>query len=175
MAGAVVGRADLVEAARRKLNHLGGSLDAHACFLLQRGLKTLPLRVRHQNASALALAHTLEGHPAVARVHHPGLESHPRHARAARLLDGYGGMLSFELQGGQGAAEALLGRLRLALPAVSLGGVESVATRPAATAHAGLAEEERAALGIVEGLVRVSVGIETADDLLEDFEQALAD
>src|SRR5262245_5657016 len=128
VAGAVVGRADLVEGARRKLNHLGGSLDAHACFLLQRGLKTLPLRVRHQNASALALAHRLEGHPAVARVHHPGLESHPRHARAARLLDGYGGMLSFELQGGRAAAEALLGRLRLVLPAVSLGGVESVAT-----------------------------------------------
>jgi cystathionine beta-lyase/cystathionine gamma-synthase len=100
VAGAVIGRADLIKAVTRKLNHLGGTLDPHACFLLYRGMKTLAVRIRHQNASALELARMIEAHPAVERVNYPGLESHPRHARARKLFDGYSGMLSFELKGG---------------------------------------------------------------------------
>jgi cystathionine beta-lyase/cystathionine gamma-synthase len=105
VAGAVIGRAALVEAITRKLGHLGGSLDPHAAFLLHRGMKTLALRVRQQNRGALEIARFLERHPAIARVNHPGLESHPRHARAHDLFDGFGGMLSFELAGGLEAAE----------------------------------------------------------------------
>jgi cystathionine beta-lyase/cystathionine gamma-synthase len=173
VAGAVIGRAELVERVRRKLNHLGGTLDPHACFLLERGVKTLAVRVRHQNASALELARALERHPAVARVNHPGLESHPRHARAKELLDGFGGMLSFELRGGADAARRFVERTRLFLKAPSLGGVESLVTRPATTSHLGLSPAERARLGITDGLVRISVGLETPADLVADASQAL--
>jgi cystathionine beta-lyase/cystathionine gamma-synthase len=173
VAGALVGRAELVTAARRKLAHLGASLDPHACALLHRGLKTLALRVRAQNATALALASRLEAHPAVVRVHYPGLESHPRHARAGALFDGFGGVLSFELEGGLDAARRLLARLTIAVVAPSLGGVETLVTRPATTSHGGMAPEDRAKLGIGDGLVRVAVGIEAVEDLVADFEQAL--
>ncbi len=173
VAGAVIGRAELVERVRRKLNHLGGTLDPHACFLLERGIKTLAVRVRHQNASALSLARFLEQHRAVARVNYPGLESHPRHARAAQLLDGFGGMLSFELENGANAARRFVERTRIFLKAPSLGGVESLVTRPATTSHLGLSPAERARLGISDGLVRISVGLETPADLIEDARQAL--
>jgi len=175
VAGAVIGRAPLVEAVKRKLDHLGGTLDPHACFLLHRGMKTLALRVRHQNQSALTLARRLEQHPAVARVFYPMLESSPDHARARALLAGGGGMLSFELTGGLAAAERMLGRLRLPIQAPSLGGPETLITRPAVTSHAGLDPEERRRMGISDGLVRLSVGIEAIEDLIEDFERALAD
>jgi cystathionine beta-lyase/cystathionine gamma-synthase len=177
VAGAVIGRADLVDRVRRKLNHLGGCLDPHACFLLDRGLKTLALRVRHQNASALALARFLEAHPAVARVSYPGLESHPAHARAKRLLQGsgggFGGMLALELAGGAEAARRFAARTRIFLAAPSLGGAESLVTLPATTSHVGLAPAERERLGITEGLVRLSVGLETPADLIEDARAAL--
>jgi len=174
VAGAVIGRKDLIEVIKRKLDLLGGSLDPHAVFLFHRGVKTLAVRVRHQNQSALQIARFLEGHPAVARVHYPGLESHPRHARARALFDGFGGMLSFELKGGLEAADRLMSRLTLPICAPSLGGVETLITRPATTSHAGMSPEDRLRLGITDGLVRLSVGIEAPEDLIADFEHALA-
>jgi cystathionine beta-lyase/cystathionine gamma-synthase len=173
VAGAVIGRADLVKRITHRLNHLGGSLDPHACFLLHRGVKTLALRVGYQNASALAIARFLEQHSAVRNVNYPGLGSHPQHAIAREALDGFGGMLSFELEGGVDAAERFMARAQLPVIAPSLGGVETLLTRPAATSHSGLTAEERAQVGISDALVRVSVGIEHTDELIEDFEQAL--
>ena len=178
VAGVLGGSERLIAPALQTLRGLGGALDPHACFLLDRGLKTLALRVRRQNRTALALADALEEHPAVARVHYPGLPSSPDHERARRLLDGFGGMLAFETEpaGSRGAAEAaerVTENLRLPLVAPSLGGVETLVTRPATTSHAGIPPEERRELGVVDELVRVSVGIESADDLVADFRQAL--
>jgi len=175
VAGAVIGRAGLVEKVAHKLNHLGGVLDPHACFLLHRGMKTLAVRVRYQNESALKIARFLEAHPKVRRVNYPGLESSADHLRACELLDGFGGMLSFELQGGVAAAERLIDQVTLPISAPSLGGVESLITRPATTSHSGMTPEERARAGIAEGLIRLSVGLEAAEDLIEDFTRALAD
>ncbi len=173
VAGAVIGTAAAIEQIRHRANHLGGSLDPHAAFLLKRGLKTLALRVRYQNESTQRIAQFLEKHPAVRRVNYPGLESHPRHARARRLFAGYGGVLSFELEGGERRAEEFAQRVHLPAVAPSLGGVQTLLTRPAATSHAGLAREERLRLGIHDGLLRLSVGIESTDDLLEDLRGAL--
>ncbi len=173
VAGAAIGSAEIVKGVKHKLDHLGGTLDPHACFLLHRGLKTLALRVRHQNASALEVARALARHPAVARVYHPGLPEHPGHARARELMTGFGGVLSFDLRGGREAAQALLDRVALPAPAPSLGGTESLITRPAATSHAGLSPEERALGGIGDGLVRLSVGLEAPEDLIEDLVRAL--
>jgi cystathionine beta-lyase/cystathionine gamma-synthase len=173
VAGAVIGRASLVEKINRTLSHLGASLDPHACFLLHRGLKTLGVRVRHQNASALALARYLAAHPKVVAVNYPGLERDPGYARARELFDGFGGMMSFELRGGVAAAEALMGNLTLPIGAPSLGGVESLITRPVKTSHAGMPPAERQRAGIGEGLIRLSVGLEAADDLMADFGRAL--
>ena len=173
VAGAVIGRAELVEQVRLNLNHLGGSLDPHACFLLHRGMKTLALRVRHQNVSALAIARFLDEHPAIAGVNYPGLIGNPHHARAAEFFDGFGGMLSFNLEGGARAAERLLDGVELPVIAPSLGGVDSLMTLPALTSHRLLSPQERARIGIGDGLVRMSVGIEATDDLIEDLQQAL--
>jgi len=173
-AGCVIGRAEHVERIRHRLNHLGGSLDPHACFLLNRGLMTLALRVRQQNTNALRLARFLAGHSAVERVIYPGLENHLHHTRAKELFQGYGGVLGFEVRGGEEETGAVLGRLRIAFVAPSLGGVHTLVMRPARVSHAGLTPEERARLGISDRLIRVSVGIESADDLCADFEQALA-
>jgi len=173
VAGSVVGGAGLIEKITHKLNHLGGSLDPHACYLLQRGIKTLVLRVHYQNASALALAEFLQGHPEVTKVNYPGLASHPQHGRARKLFRGFGGMMSFELQGGVERAERFISRLRLPLVAPSLGSVETLITQPAKTSHAGMVPEERRRLGISDKLIRLSVGIEATEDLLEDFKQAL--
>jgi cystathionine beta-lyase/cystathionine gamma-synthase len=173
VAGAVIGRREIVANITRKLNHLGGTLDPHACFLLNRGLKTLAVRVRHQNESALKIARFLEQHPKVSRVNYPGLEGHPNHLRACELLDGFGGVLSFELNGGVGAAERFLAGVTIPIVAPSLGGVETLITRPATTSHSGMSASERAAAGISDGLIRLSVGLETSDDLVEDFERAL--
>jgi len=171
--GALAGSAQLIERITRKLNLLGGSMDPHAAFLLHRGLKTLALRVRYQNESALAIARFLATHPAVARVNYPGLESHPQHARARELFHGFGGMLSFELADGSQQAGRFLARVTLPAVAPSLGGVETLLTRPATSSHAGLSREERLRLGIGDDLIRMSVGIEATEDLLEDLRQAL--
>jgi cystathionine beta-lyase/cystathionine gamma-synthase len=173
VAGAVMGSASLIQGVRKTLNHFGGSLDPHAGFLLARGIKTLALRVQAQNANALALARFLEDHPAVAAVNYPGLASHPDHAHAAKLLSGFGGMLSLRLHGGERAAQALLDAVTLAYPAPSLGGVETLITRPAATSHAGMSQQDRERLGITADLIRVSSGIEGTQDLIADFAQAL--
>ena len=173
VAGAVMGGTDLVERVRRTVNLFGGSLDPHAGFLLARGIKTLSLRVRAQNANALALARFLEDHPAVAAVNYPGLASHPDHAHAAELLSGFGGMLSLRLHGGEQAAQALADAVTLAYSAVSLGGVETLVTRPAATSHAGMSPQDRDSLGITADLIRVSSGIEGIQDLVGDFARAL--
>lgn len=174
VAGAIIGRADLVETATRKLNHFGGTLDPHACFLLHRGLKTLALRVRCQNQSALEIARFFEHHPSVERVSYPGLPSHPHHERAVRLLDGFGGMLAVELRGGREAADSFMKRVTVGVNAPSLGGVETLLSRPAAMSHSGLTAEERAKVGVSEGLIRISIGIEATEDLIDDFARALA-
>jgi len=175
VAGAVVSSTETITAITHKLNHLGGSLDPHACFLLQRGIKTLPVRMRQHNEAALQIAEALERHPHVARVNYPGLKSHPRHDRAAELFDGFSGMLSFELAGGVDAADRFMARATLPISAASLGGVETLVTRPATTSHLGMDPDERRRSGIADGLVRVSVGLEATEDLIADFAQALAD
>ena len=173
IAGCVVGSAENVAAIKHKLDHLGGALDPQAVYLLNRGLKTLALRMAQQNASALEIAAFLESHSSVRSVRYPGLAAHPQHARAARLFGGFGGMLSFDLLGGAAASERAIARLEIAMSSASLGGVETVATRPAATTHAGLPSAERERLGISDGLVRFSVGIEATEDLIADLKRAL--
>ena len=172
VAGAVIGGAEWVERVKRKLDHLGGSLDPHACFLLHRGMKTLAVRVRHQNESALRIARFLAAHSQVAQVNYPGLESHPAHRRAGDLFDGFGGMLSFEMKDGVEAAQRFMNEAELPLLAPSLGGVETLLTRPVTTSHSGMSPEDRQRVGITDGLIRVSVGIEATEDLIGDFEQA---
>ena len=174
IAGSVAGSTAHVRKVKRMLDHLGGHLDAHACFLLERGLKTLALRVRHQSQSAGEIARFLAGQPAVATVNYPGLPGHPQHERAERLLAGFGGMLSFELKGGIDSAEEFFSRLTIPANAPSLGGAESLIVRPAAAVHGGLSSEERSRIGITDGLIRFSVGLEATADLLGDLRSALA-
>lgn len=173
VAGACIGRRDLIRRITHKLNHLGGCLDPHAAFLLDRGMKTLSVRMRAQCENALHLAAFLENHPAVKRINYPGLPGNPEHPRAKALFDGFGGMLSFELKEGVEAADAFLARLTIPIVAPSLGGVESLVTRPATTSHSGMSRKEREERGITDSLIRVSVGIEAKEDLIEDFDQAL--
>jgi len=173
VAGAVIGRKELITKITHKLNHLGGSLDPHACFLLHRGIKTLAVRVRHQNASALKIAHFFEDQPEVERVYYPGLLSHPQHQRAKALFEDMGGMLSFELTGGVESAQRFIQNTTLPVCAPSLGGVETLITRPVTTSHACLTPQECREVGIAESLIRVSVGLEATADILADFEQAL--
>jgi cystathionine beta-lyase/cystathionine gamma-synthase len=174
VAGACIGRADLIEKVTHRLNHLGGSLDPHAAFLLDRGIKTLALRVRQQGQSALRIAGFLEGQPAISRVHYPGLESHSGHERAKSLFDGFGGMLSFEVRDGVEAAERLIHSVTLPIIAVSLGGVETLMIRPAGTTHSEMPREDLERSGIVDGLIRMSVGIERTEDIVEDLADALS-
>jgi len=173
VAGAVIGRRDLIEKIIHKLNHLGGSLDPHTCFLLHRGMKTLAVRLKHQNKSALEIARFLENHQAIEKINYPGLESHPGYLRACDLFDGFSGMLSFELKGGVEAAERFIQDITLPIVAPSLGGTESLITRPVTTSHSGLSSEDLQKLGISDSLVRISVGIEATEDIIEDFKQAL--
>ena len=172
VAGAAIGRKELVTRIKRRLDHLGGSLDPHACFLLHRGMKTLAVRVRYHNESTLKIAKFLNDHPAVAKVNYPGLETHPQHKRARELFDGFGGVLSFELKGGVAAAQRFIESTTLPIVAPSLGGVETLITLPVQTSHAGMSPADRNALGITDGLIRLSVGIEATEDLIEDFQQA---
>lgn len=172
--GAVIGKADLIKQITNNLTHLGGSMDPNVCFLLYRGMKTLALRVRTQNSNALKTAEFLESHDKVKKVNYPGLKSHPHHDLAKEILDGYGGMISFELKGGIEAAERFMNRIKLAFIAPSLGGVETLVTRPVLTSHRGLSPEEKIKSGISDSLIRVSVGIENPDDIISDFNQALS-
>ena len=174
VAGVLVGTRALVAEITSRLNYLGGSLDPHACFLLDRGIKTLPVRVRYQNESALQIARFLADHPAVVRVNYPGLEQSPGSATARSHFAGYGGMLSFEIKGDLERVESFLGRLRIPIVAPSLDGAETLVIRPAVSTHVGLSAEERAAIGISDALIRFSVGLEATDDLIEDLELALS-
>jgi cystathionine beta-lyase/cystathionine gamma-synthase len=173
VAGAVIGRKDLVREIFVGLRYYGGSLDPHTCFLLHRGLKTLGVRVRQQNENALAIARFLEDHTGIAAVNYPGLASSPEHDRAKKYLDGFGGMLSFDPAGGAEAAERIMDRVEIPIIAPSLGGVETLFSRPSTTSHLAVPPEERAALGITDGMIRMSVGIEAADDLIDDLKQAI--
>ena len=172
--GAVVSTEKRIKAITRKLNHLGGSMDPHACFLLHRGMKTLALRLKHQNESSLRIARFLENHPHVTRINYPGLESHPQHERAKELFDGFSGMLSFELEGGPDAVKRFIDSVEIPVIAPSLGGVETLVTQPAKTSHSGMSPEDRETLGITDGLIRVSVGIEDTGEIIYDFRQALS-
>ncbi len=171
--GCVVGGKEHIARIHKTLNLLGGSLDPHAGFLLSRGLKTLALRMNAHNATGLALARFLKGHPKVVQVNYPGLEDHPDHGHARELLAGFSGMLSVRLRGGLQAAKRLVPALNLPYPAPSLGGVETLITRPAATSHAGLSPAQRERAGVTDDLLRISCGIEHPEDLIEDFRQAL--
>ncbi|UCF85368.1 MAG: aminotransferase class I/II-fold pyridoxal phosphate-dependent enzyme [Desulfobacteraceae bacterium] len=173
VAGAIIGSTDKIEEITHKLNHLGGSLDPHACFLLERGIKTLAVRMKYQNDSAHKIAQFLETHPAINKVNYPGLESHPEHQRARELFDGFSGMLSFELKGGVEEADRFIQNTTLPISAPSLGGIETLITRPVTTSHAGVSPEDRKRLGISDSLIRLSVGLEATEDLIDDFDQAL--
>ena len=173
VAGCVVGARERIGRIRETLNLYGGSLDPHAGFLLARGIKTLALRVSAQNANALAVARFLASHPKVREVNYPGLETHPDHATAREFLRGFGGMLSFRLKGGVDAAQALFESVTVPFIGPSLGGVETLMTRPSTTSHAGLSPEEMERAGIAPDLVRMSCGIESSDDLVEDLGRAL--
>ena len=172
--GALVGSRERVEKARSLLKVLGGCLDPHAAFLTIRGIKTLHLRVHRQGENALALALHLEGHPKVARVLYPGLRSHPGHEVARLQMSGFGGVLAFVLHGGLPAAERFYDGLRLMARAASLGGVETLVSLPVHTSHHGYSEAQLRAAGIDPGLVRVSLGVEDAADLVADADAALA-
>jgi cystathionine beta-lyase/cystathionine gamma-synthase len=174
VAGAVIGRKGLISKVKHRLDHLGGSLDPHACFLLHRGMKTLALRMQQHNESTLKIAKFLKAHEAVAKVNYPGLETHPQHERAKKLFNGYSGMLSFELKGGRPAAEQFMENATIPIIAPSLGGVETLVTLPSMTSHSGMSPEDRRKLGITDGLIRLSVGIEATEDILADFEDALS-
>jgi methionine-gamma-lyase len=173
-AGIVCGSRALIERVRGTLIDTGSVLDPFPAFLLRRGLKTLALRMERHCANALALAQVLEAHPAVTRVLYPGLESYPQHELARRQLDGFGGMLAFEVPGGRAGGERLMDGLRLASRATSLGGVDTVVHHPASTSHRQFSEAELEQIGVSAGLLRVSVGCEDADDIADDFRGALA-
>ncbi len=174
LGGVVCGRKELVAEIYHFREINGASLDPMAAYLLLRGMKTLHLRVRRQNESALRIARFLEGHPAVERVFYPGLESHPGHEIARRQMRGFGGVLSFMLKDNTlDAVRRFLARLHYAHPAANLGAVETIVGPPATTSHAECTPEERAAMGIPESLIRYSTGIEDCDDLIADLEQAL--
>jgi cystathionine beta-lyase/cystathionine gamma-synthase len=171
--GAVLGTAPYIEEVRQKMMLWGGAPDPFACWLLERGLKTLHVRVQRQNENAMRIARWCAERKDVRAAHYPGLPSHPDHEVAAAQMSGFGGMLAIELTGGARAAERFIRKLRLIRHAPSLGGVDSLVSEPRHTSHTHLSPEERAKLGIPDGFLRLSVGIEDADDLIADIEQAL--
>jgi cystathionine beta-lyase/cystathionine gamma-synthase len=174
IAGAVAGSESLVEEVRRLMQVWGQALDPFAAWLVERGMRTLAVRMARHNASALAVAEWLVRQRGVTAVHYPGLASHPDHDLASRILDGYGGMVGVELRGGVRTAERFLRALRIITHAPSLGGVETLVSEPRITSHASLSAAQRAEAGIPDGFLRLSIGLEDADDLIADIAQALA-
>jgi len=172
-AGALMGAKALIDAVWPWRKNLGQTPAPETAALLARSLRTLVVRVRQQNATALAVAQAMASHPRVARVLYPGLPSFPGHALAARQMAGFGGMLTIEVAGDGAGASAVVDRLKLFAIAPSLGGVESLATQPVTTTHHGLDPEERARRGITDSMIRLSVGLEDAQDLIDDINQAL--
>ncbi len=171
--GAVLGSEPYIEEVLEKEKLWGQTPDPFACWLLERGLKTLDVRVKRANETALEIAQWAEKRKDIAKVHYPGLKSHPDHAVAKELLDGFGGMLALELKAGGKAADRLLKRLKLVTHAPSLGGVDTLVSEPRYTSHAKMTSAQRAAIGIPDGFLRFSIGLEDADDLIADLEQAL--
>jgi len=172
--GCVVTNDDEIAERLKFLQNAIGAVPAPMdCYLVIRGLKTLTLRMERHQSNAQAIARFLDSHPAVSRVVYPGLESHPQHALARAQMSGFGGMVTFDLKGGLGAARQLLERVRIFACAESLGGVESLIEHPAIMTHASVPAETRAQLGIGDGLVRISAGIEHAEDLIEDLKRGL--
>lgn len=172
--GAALARKDLMQKIRSTAANFGGSLNAITCYLLERSLKTLAIRVETQNRNALVLARRLQADARIKNVYYPGLEDHPGHEIAANQMRAFGGMLAFELDDRQVDPDQFLDKLNLITPAVSLGGVETIICSPKSTSHAKISPAERAELGISDGLFRLSVGIEDPDDLIADIEQALS-
>ncbi len=171
--GVVLGTTSYIEEVRQKMMMWGGSPDPFACWLLERGLKTLDVRVRRQNENAMRIASWCSDRKEVRVVHYPGLPGHPDHAVACAQMEGFGGMLALELAGGGRAADKFVRKLRLIRHAPSLGGVDSLVSEPRYNSHAHLSPEERSRMGIPDGFLRLSIGIEDADDLIADIEQAL--
>jgi methionine-gamma-lyase len=174
IAGAVAGSRAWVGKVRETMIVLGGSMDPGAAFLLIRGLKTLEVRMQRQCRTALAVARFLDRHPKITRVYYPGLESHLDHRLARRQMRGFGGMLAFDVKGGLPAARRFCDRTRIFLLAASLGGVESLIVLPIYTSHHDMGTKELASVGVSPGMVRVSVGLEDARDLIADLKQALS-
>src|SRR6266567_1756395 len=174
-AGALLGSKALIDRAWEYLRVHGPVLHPFEAWLLRRGLQTYGLRMAAHNSNALAVAHFLEQHPAVERVYYPGLPSHPQYELARQqMVGGFGGMLAFEMKGGYNAAYQAIKRTEVCLLAVSLGGVETLITHPASMIHAHQSDEERAKAGISPGLIRLSVGVENVEDIIEDLDQALS-
>lgn len=173
LAGAICGSADLVGQVRSMHNILGGVIDAHASYLLLRGMKTLGLRVEHQNRSAMEIAKRLEAHPKIARVHYPGLPSHPDHEIAVKQMSGFGGVISFEVDGDLWKTAKFIDSVKIPYIAPSLGGVESLIEQPTVISYWDQGPEKRAEIGIKDSLVRFSCGVEAMEDLWDDLEQAL--
>jgi cystathionine gamma-synthase len=173
LAGAVLGSQKLVEKIRDLHKSMGGTIDPHCCYMLLRGLKTFPLRIRYQNESTLRIAEWLEAHPAIRRVYYPFLPSHQQYEVAIQQMQGGGGVVSFELKGTITDAKRLLDRIKLINIGPSLGGVESLITHPALVSYYDYTRQERYKLGITDTLFRFAVGIEDTDDLIADLAQAL--
>ncbi len=173
LAGAVMGTEPFIEEVTQKMMVWGQVPDPFALWLLERGLKTLDVRVRRQNENAMRIANWCADRKEIRAVHYPGLSDHPDHEIARSLFDGFGSMMAIELTGGGKAADKFLRRLKLIMHAPSLGGVDTLISEPRYTSHAALSTEERAHIGIPDGFLRLSVGIEDADDLISDIEQAL--
>jgi len=173
IAGLVIGKGELIEKIWNKRLQLGGSPDPHQSYLLSRGLKTLELRMLRHGENALAVAKFLETHPKVKKIIYPGLTSHPQHELAEKHLKAFSGILSFVIEGGNKAGIQFMHRLKIIKEAATLGGVESLVMMPFNTSHVYLSPEERERMGIVEGLVRLSCGIENVEDIISDLEQSL--
>jgi cystathionine beta-lyase/cystathionine gamma-synthase len=173
IAGAVAGSTSFIEEVNRLMRLWGQAIDPHAAWLVDRGMRTLGLRMERHNANGLAVAQWAEQHDAIARVHYPGLPSHPDHERARSVLQGFGGMIGLELKGGSRATERALKRLKMINHAPSLAGVETLVSEPRLTSHKGIGSEGRAKIGIPDGFLRLSCGIEDAADIIGDLEQAL--
>ena len=175
LAGVVCGNEPFIDEVRQKMMVWGQAPDPFACWLLERGLKTIDVRVKRQNENATRIAEWCSRRPEIAKVHYPGLPSHPDHEIAKTLLDGFGGMLGIELKGGGGTAIRFIQKLKVFTYAASLGGVDSLIIEPRYSSHEHLTSDERARIGIPDGFLRISVGLENAEDLIADLEQALQD
>jgi cystathionine gamma-synthase len=173
LAGAVLGKAELVDKIRNLHKSMGGLIDPHCCYLLLRGLKTFPLRVKKQNESALEIARYLKSHPRIKRVYYPFLESHPHHKVAKEQMSGGGGVVTFDIKGNLNDAKRFLDALKLCYIGPSFGGVETLITHPALVSYYDYARKERYKLGLTDTLFRLAVGIEDVEDIIEDLKQSL--